>query len=82
MSTARPSPLILELAPRGGWVLGPAVARKGPRLFARRAEAEAHARAEARRTGAELVIRGDRGRVVLRSSQSARGSRYGPASSG
>jgi hypothetical protein len=68
---ARPARLILELTPGGRWTLGSSQGLSGPTQFDRRSEAEAHARFQASRTGAELVIKGHRGRIEQRSSGAA-----------
>lgn len=49
-------------------MLGSSMSSSGPNQFDRRSDAEAHARSQASRTGAELVIKGHRGRIEQRSS--------------
>ena len=79
---ARPARLTLELTPGGRWTLGSSQGSSGPNQFDRRSDAEAHARSQASRTGAELVIKGHGGRIEQRSSGAALYSPPGARSRG
>jgi hypothetical protein len=63
--------IIVEPRPDGRWAVQKEGTRRASKVFDRQQDAEAHARAQARREGVELAIKGKNGSVLRRDSHGA-----------
>jgi hypothetical protein len=63
--------ITVEPRPDGRWAVQKDGTRRASKLFDREADAEEHGRAQARREGVELVIKGKNGTVLRRDSHGA-----------
>jgi hypothetical protein len=63
--------ITVEPRPDGRWAVQKDGTRRASRLFDKKSAAEARGRAQARREGAELIVKASDGRVQRRASHSA-----------
>jgi hypothetical protein len=63
--------ITIEPRPDGRWAVQKDGTRRASRVFDRKTDAEARGRAQARREGAELVVKGADGRIQRRDSHGA-----------
>jgi hypothetical protein len=65
------SHIAVEPRPDGRWAVQKNGTSRASKLFDRKTDAEARARAQAKREGAELVVKGEDGRIQRRDSHGA-----------